>query len=806
MDRSRLIRIHDCKLSGDGRIVPPIDDFSSRVLDNLRISCSLYDREEVIRETPYAPDSKLPFHNLYLAFYAGAFSVAMILQYGIAYAITKEEQYGVKGKEWLLATTGWEVSQHSFYSVSRLIHAVLAGVEWLEELLSDGEIEQVYQFVRRLCLHHEPQALAVCASKEVGGHPSLYASGFGLASLALAKAGLEPQAQGWLEAVLHKFRLSLLPDEVSADGTYQPDGNWSIEYPFRYKFIFLDALRLTTGEDLIAAHREDMLRPLRYLKHAFMGDGRVPLRDRYEANGNMLGGYQIDTYGSLFLRYASLTGDGHLQWIGTRNPAAGRTNAYGYKVKGGHRFLYPVGYSDYLWYDPAVKPVFQPPAELAKLFPDGELAMLRTDYAGGLTLAYQGRRGNVMYESPDLVVNKNGRSMFCAAPVADSLPLAEANGPAAGGEMERKGVIRKLEANGKTQVLQIEGFRTAQRITVDPGRPDAVEITVTRRDRSRREVSLQAEPDGQYLRLRGEGYLQYDRRKNFNPNQGWLELEFRLSRKPSRSERHPAVLFSIGQHLKYMFGHAMFVGFLEDGRLGVKFKDSEGRWLFAHLSGELPAVEPGHWHKLAVYWKNLNRANATPVCGIVFGEYRAEARLAMPDGKPFHCKPKTSMWVGGGVQMPDSFAQADIRGLKIYGKCPIGEKFGNMPAARELLFATDYNRGMEAVYAKGIGKEQAESGLEYRFHAQADEDSRIIVRKDGVQVVRGGESVYVTGQDVEIQTEALPFLRSGFAGQSFEDEGEAPLTHRIIVRPRHGHDRLSFQIRTDDPSEGASQT
>jgi len=120
---------------------------------NLLASCDFYDREAVIREVPQRPDSKLPFHNLYLPSTPGAFSVAMILQYGVAYAITGEEKYGLKAKAWLLAAVGWEESHHSFYSSSRLIHAVLAGVDWIRNLLSDGEIEQAYRFVRKLCLH-----------------------------------------------------------------------------------------------------------------------------------------------------------------------------------------------------------------------------------------------------------------------------------------------------------------------------------------------------------------------------------------------------------------------------------------------------------------------------------------------------------------------------------------------------------------------------------------------------------------------------------------------------------------------------
>ncbi len=800
MDRSKIIRIHECKMSENGEIIAPIDEFSSLVLKNLKASCEEYDKEEVITKIPQQPDSILPFHNLYLSFYGGAYGTAMILQYVITYAITKEPKYGQKAKEWLLASIEWDYSLFSFYCSARLMHAIVAGVDWIQDLMSDNEIEQAYQYLKKLCLHHEKQAMEMCGNKETGGHANLYVAGFGLACLALISAGIEPKADNWLKTVIAKYERNLFPDDADEDGTYQPDGNWSIEYAFRYKFIFLDALRLVTGRDLIKEHYEDMVRPVRYLKYAYMGDGQVPVKDLYEKNENMLDGYQINTFGALFLRFASLTHDPYLQWIGMSNPVAGRMHAYGNKVKGGHRFVYPVGFTDYLWYDPKVKPKFAPPEEMAKLFPDGELAVLRTCYGNGLTLAYQGRRGNVMYASPDLMVNKNGRPMFCNTPVKDSLPLAEANGPASGGgEMDRKGVIKKLCHFEDRDVLQIEGFLTRQQISVFHGQKETIDIELSRRKHTPKEVSLKQDEDGQYLCLRKEGYIQYESHKNFNPNQGLIQLEFRLSKLPSKSEEHPAVLFSIGQHLKYMFGNAMFIGFLEDGRLGVKFKDSEGRWLFAHFSKELPFVQPHFWHNITVYWKNFNKAGVDPVCGIIFGEYHAEARLTMPQHKAFQCLPNTTMWVGAAVQMPDSFAQADIRKISVYGRCPV-YKNGFVPREEDLLFEADYGKAVDAVFAKGKGAEISEQGLEYRLHVQECEGKRVIVHKDCIQIMNDGESIYISGKDINFEIEVLPQLRSGFAGMSFEPEENTPVSKRIIIKPRRNM-RLKFQISTKKPQE-----
>ena len=794
MDRSKIIRIHDCKLSKDRSIIPPVDEFSSLTLENLKRSCEEYEKTAVIALIPQQPDSPLPFHNLYLAFYAGAYGAAMILQYAVTYAITKDEKYGQKAKAWLLASITWDEALFTLYCSVRLMHAIVAGVDWIRELLSDDEIERAWRYLRKLCLHNEKQAMGMFMSRETGGHSNLYAAGFGLAALALRGAGLEPKAEKWLKIIITKYERDLFTHDIDEDGTYQPNGNWCIEYAFRYKFIFLDALRLVTGRDLIKEHFADMTRPIRYLKYAYMGDGKVPVKDFYDSNENMLDRYQIDTFGALFLRFASLTKDPYLQWIGMSNPVPGRMHAYGNQVKGGHRFIYCTGFTDYLWYDPSVRPKFAPPEDKAKMFPNGELAVLRGGYARGLTLAYQGRRGNVMYESPDLVLNLNGKPMLCTTPMEDSLPLAEANGSAAGGgEMERKGVITGLDQLGDRDVLKIDGFLTRQRITVFHAPEEKIEISVDRRGRTAREASIQTEDGERHLRLRGEGYLQYDSRRNFNPNQGALQMEFRLSKKPSKSDAYPAVLFSIGQHLKYMFGDAMFVGFLEDGRLGVKFKDNEGRWLFAHFSREYPAILPDFWHRITVYWKHFNRDGEDPVCGIICGEYHAEARLTLPGKKAFQCVPHTTMWVGAAVQMPDSFASADIRYIRLYGGCPT-DRSDFTPKKEDLLFEADYGKGMRAVFSRGKAEEVAERGLEYRLHAQEGNGKKVIQGENSVRLVDGDESVNISGRDVRITLETLPSVHAGFAGSSFEPEENVPLLKRIIIKPAHDESKLRFQI------------
>ncbi|NLY18373.1 MAG: hypothetical protein GX045_05375, partial [Clostridiaceae bacterium] len=786
---------HECKMSENGEIIPPVDEYSSRVLKNLKASCDEYIREPVIREIPQQPDSVLPFHNLYLSFYAGAFGTALILQYAVTYAITREKAYGMKAKEWLMAAVQWDNTLFSFYTSARLMHAIIAGVYWIQDLLSDSEIEQAYMYLKKMCNFHEKQAMEMCSSKEKGGHANLYASGFGLACLALISAGIEPKAETWLMKVIEKYERVLLPRDADKDGTYQPDGNWSIEYAFRYKFIFLYALRLVTGRDMIKEYYKEIVRPVEYLRYAYMGDGNIPVKEFYETNENMLDCYQINTFGALYLRFASITRDKYLQWIGMSNPVAGRLHAYGYKVRGGHRFVYPVGYTDYLWYDPKIRPEFSPPKERAKLFPRGELAVLRTSFGKGLTLAYQGRRGNIMYASPDLIINKNGKPMLCTAPVKDSLPMNEANGPAAGGgEMERKGVIKKLISLNDKDILQVDGFLTRQKITLYKGKEE-LDIELSRRGHSLRQVSIIKEPGGGYVRLGKEGFLKYELYKNLNSNQGALQMEFRLTKPPSKSENYPSVLFSVGQNLKYMFGNSIHVGFLESGRLGVKFKDSEGRWLFAHLSGELPVIQHGFWHKITVYWKNFNKPGANPVCGIILGEYHAEARLTMPCGKPFQFRPNTNMWVGGAVQMPDSFANADIRRVRIYSRCP-AQKENYVPNLKDLIFDADYNVSLNAVYAKGNGKEISGYGLEYRLHAPECENKRVVLHKGYVRIINDSESLYITGDNVRFKIEKLPKLRAGFAGQSFEQEGNEPDVKRIIIKPAGNENKLNFRIST----------
>ena len=792
MERGNILLVHPCGFSADGRIGVPVDGHTRKVLDNILLSCEEYENAPVYESLPQQPDSLLPFHNVYLAFYTASQAVALLLQFGIAYAITSDRRWGDKAAHWLKAVCGWDISLLSFYAAARLMHSMVAAAGWLQDMMSDAELERVYSALAGLCRHNEKEAFRICHIKETGGHPNLYTGGFGIAALALREMGCEPLADKWLGWVMHKYKTDLFPNDGAPDGTYQPDGNWSIEYAMRYKLMFLDAWRQATGQDLVAEHYDEVTRQIPYLRYAYMGDGRTTEKKRYPGDETMLGSYQINAYSALYLRYAQITKDPYLQWIGMTNPAPGKLYESGAKIKGGPRFIYASGFLDYLWYDPSVKPCFSPPAQLSKLFSDGELAVLRSGFGNGLTLAYQGRRGNVIYNMPNLTANLNGTSFFVEAPEKNSLPTAESNCPASGGgDMERKGVIKNLRSSPTGDVLDIEGFLTRQRITFTRQPSPRADIHLQGLRHSARQVAL-SDSEGGYVRLRGEGYLQYARQRNLSLSEGMLEMTFRLSAQPSAKHGKPSILFSAGQHLHYMFGNSMFFGFLEDGRLGVKFKDREGRWLFAHLSGTLPAVLPGSWHTAWVYWKNLNRPGTTPCCGLMLDGYCAEARLKMPDGKPFVFKPNTSLWVGGGVQMPDSFAQADIRCLRLYRRCRLTGGIP-LPAAKDISFEADYANGLDAVFALGNKMNLAGNSLEYRLHVLKTETDGASLEQNCVRIRKDGKTMTVesSGTGARFHLETLPYARTGFAGESFDDE-EIPVYQRIKVRPPKGKDELQF--------------
>jgi len=793
--RENILRVHTCKLSSDGTFVKPVDEFSELTLHNIITSCEEYADEPIPDKVPQQPESVLPYHNLYLCFYAVTFASELMKQNAICYAVTRDEKSGSRAKKWLKAVLRWDETLYTMYASARLLHAITATVQFIESLLTDKDLVDVYNCINRICLLHEDEMRKTLSEKGTGGHPNLYTAGFGLGALALKKMDFQEKAAKWLDMVIGKYRLDLLSDDSAPDGTYQPDGNWSIEYAYRYKFFFLDALKENTGIDLFSEYSDKAVNITRYLRHAYIGGRNVPVKARYNSNENMLDTYQLNAFCGLYLRLATQLRDPYLQWIATRNPVPGRINAYGNKVIGGHRFINACGITDYSWYDPSLTAVFSPTDEKSIVFPDGQLVVMRSSFDRGVTVSYQGRNCGEMYASPDLMINIDGKPLFCPAPEENSLPMAEANGPFAGsGEMDRKGSITRLEQMPGFDRLYIDGLRTSQEITVDEA--GTVNILLRKRPRNTEECELISE-EGGYVKLRGEGYLQYEREGNFNPDEGLITMRFRLAKTPAYDPFKPSILFSVGPQLHYMFSDALYIGVIDDGRLGVRLKGPELKWLCSDMSSVCPGFSPQVWHTLSVYWSGLNDPVKIPRCGLVLNGFRNEASLKMPKGSSISFLPKTSLWIGSGVSMPDSFAQADIAWVKIYGKCPqntldLSEDEDN------LLFHADYSKSLDAVFSKGNGREIVNDGFGYRLHIERNADKNVEIKNGHVEIKCKDQTTYIKPGAAEalFKIEEMPQLRTGFAGKSFEDEEEAPMYQRIQMLPKNSNTDLQFSIES----------
>ena len=769
IERKNLLHVHQCKFAPEGAIGSPVDEFSQRIYENVLASASKYLNQEIPSKIPFLPDSPFPYHNLYLSFYTGMQAAVILPHEALAYRLSGNKEYLSAAKRWLETVLVWDTDKFSFYIAARLMHALICTADWLRDDLSAEQLDGITELLRHMCLYREDEALAMCRNMEPGGHANLYVSGFGLSCLYLRSC--EPKTEQWLAEVISKYEKCLLPHDWSPDGAYPPDGTWTYTYAAFYKFAFLDAYKAVTGRDLVAEYRDQICYPTRFLRYAYLGGETLTYKERYTDHENMADkGYNLDSFSPVYLWYASLTRDPYLQWIATRDPRVGSIIEFPNKVKQGPSFIYNPGLLAWFWYDPSVEPENCPPEEGSALFSSGELAILRTGFsAKDFVLSYQGRRGNIMYESPGFSLNRGDHNFFVAAPSPNTLPTLEENALAVSGEMERKGCIRKFVQKESYDELTIDGFLTRQRIRLEKT-AKCVHIHAEGRKPTERERSLR---DG-YVSLDG-GYLQYAR--SIDEIAGSMTMRFRLKRDPSRRFERPFVLFSTGQHLRYSFGHCLYFGFLEDGCLGVKIKDAESRCLFAQLPRSMPLILRDRWYDAEIWWKNLNTPGATPLVGIRLEGVQTETSLAMPDGKAFVCRPNTSMWVGAGLEMPDSFAPVDI------SRCELFDSSGRS------CFLADYSKSVDA----GPILEESLGPLEYRLHLPVSEDRDAFLDGDAVVVRNGEDSIRLTSKTCTFAVEEIPYARPGFAADSFEDMN---VTYKrvLVLPPKDNHRCIDFTI------------
>lgn len=746
MDRNRILRIYSRASCADNTFSMPEDVYSKLIYSNVLSSCDKYLTHEPPEKIPYIPDTQLPYHNVYLAFYTGMQAACIMPHMALAYRLSGEEKYLNSAEKWLDIVMNWDTDLFSFYMAARLMHALICIADWLRFELSDSRLHSITNLLSHMCTTREDEALAMCRSNEMGGHANLYVAGFGLCALFLRDT--EPKAEFWLSEVLRKYKRCLLPHDWSEDGTYPPDGTWAYCYAAFYKFTFLDAYKTATGDDLLKEYQEQLSYPVNFLRYAYMGGEKLPKKDYYDDHENLaVKGYNLNALSPVYLRFALHSKDKYLQWIALRDPTAGSILEYPNKVKQGPRFIFSPGLAAWFWYDSMLQAEYDPPEKGSALFRCGEIAIMRTGWSkDDLTLSFQGRRGNIMYESPGFSLNRGNSNFFVGVPTQSSLPVNEENALAVGQEVERYGSIRSFKRSEEKDTLIIDGLYTRQSIVMDKDK-NRVHITAKGRNPTKRQVSLN---EG-YVSLDG-GYLQYPRL--MDDSAGILKMRFRIKRNPIKRFDRPSILFSTGQHLRYSFGHCMFLGFIEDGCLGVKFKDAEGKALFAQLPHSCPVILKDQWYDVTVRWSNLNVPGLNPNVSITLNDITTSVELHMPYKKPFVCRSNTSIWVGAGVQMPNSFTAVDIAHLNLYDR-------NGGPT-----LSVDYSKSIDAEQAK----EQSLSPLSYRLHLYKNEERYAYIKSGEVIVRSGKKTLRLYSDTCSFIVDDLPYVRAGFAADSFEDK------------------------------------
>jgi len=767
MAHTRKPRLYCTADRPDFRFDPPEDEFRRGVLANVAASCEEEIDHAPPERVPQLDSSPYPYHNLYLCFYNALQGQSMVTQFSFGYLLTGDERYAEQAARWVRAMCGWNYTINTFYSSARVMHALAVAEDWLGDRLAPDDLERMHGYNAGLCRFHEQAIDDIRGTPDADAHGTLYTAHFGIAALSLL--GSEPEAEKWLDWVIAKFRNALLPRGVAPDGSYH-DGNWALGYTLFSKFLFMDALKNVTGIDLYQDHLEDCVRALQFINRAYVGGERVEAKRTYGGDENLLtGSWQLDNFTPVILKMAALAGDPYAQWIGTRDPNAGKIQRTESAVKGGAECMFAWGPFAYLWYDPNLAARGTPDFPASGSYPGSEYAILRSRWESpALVAGYQGRNDMGSYYSSNLVLHWDGRPMTKAAPAPESVPFCEGNAPAMAGEMELIGqtdAFRQTDAGG---YLRARGFLTTQEIGVFREPEPCAVIRVAARRRTKTEARFAESDGGRYLRLGRGGYLQYAREGNFSPEAGALRVVFRF-RRGVKVKGRPRVLVGIGPSLLGMSGNNFHLWLTEGGRLAFRVCDHQNRPILA--DAELPGSGSG-WHEAVAWWSGLNGTGGPAAAGLLLDGNEVTARADLPAGEPFITHPNTSIWLGGSVQTPHTDAQADVRSFEIWGA-------GTSEAPP--LFRADYTAGQtDAEIAGGNAAECAEKPLELRWHPYR----QAAITDYGAELIHDHARLAVVSLSpggLDFTLEEIPYAQSGFAGGSFVEKPERYT--RLTIRP-----------------------
>ncbi len=199
------------------------------------------------------------YENLYDRFYAAMHDLAVVETLAFASVLSDpgSDPYFEHARDWLLATArvwGQEAKNlpdaSKAYAVLRVTKGMAVSYDLLFDRLTAREREEVRTAIVGIMDSYYTffQVPSTAGEGYNKHHGSVDAAPFGVAALALV--GEVPQADAWLELAVEKHVNYLLPHALTPSGTNDQSSNfWAST--LLYRILFLDALRRTTGRDLL---------------------------------------------------------------------------------------------------------------------------------------------------------------------------------------------------------------------------------------------------------------------------------------------------------------------------------------------------------------------------------------------------------------------------------------------------------------------------------------------------------------------------------------------------------------------------
>lgn len=647
--------------------IPPPDEVRRRILGNILIDCEAFSRRRPWKRIPEVPNSRHPFHQLYITFYSSMQATALIESYAFAWRITGEERWYRHARKWLLAACQWEhgdrIEEH-FYTANRYMHAFAFALDLMGDRLGAEEAELVTGSLVGMMERWWPEVEGNRHSAE-GGHHAVVDNGhFGVAALYLL--GKHPKASVWIDAVIDRFRAGIMPHGCGANG--EPlDGPSFWPWENMWMLQFADALRNATGVDLYAEFPRRLNLPLRWFRYHLVGTELA------------LGGGARSVWAPTLLRLSQEDGDGELRAIALGDEELGRIYRFKAGVKGSSaECMIAYGPSAYLYFDPHFgKGGYKRPLTLSRKFASrsGKSGVLRSGWtARSLVVEATGYNGGVASGFSDLQVCWNGHSLLRAIPCEEAQPLACGSLPCVGGQNEVVALVRELKRDLQGERLRVESPRVDREYWLLHGETPLLLVALRRKKRG-------IDRKKGFVRLDGRDYLQFPREPYFDPSAGELRMRLRL-REETKGERDQ-ILWNTGIGVPGSMGtqvNNFSLGFF--GGRGLVFAVQSQRYtrVEVRITPEEGEVKSGGWHDVAAVWGGFNDPGGKPFIEVeldgvrrrcddqaLFGELEKDSQNlhSRKDPRTFFISPNSALGFGAAVQIPGTGTRCDIAGIRL---------------------------------------------------------------------------------------------------------------------------------------------